>query len=111
MVKCVVKGGMRGIRRDTVNERALRILLECILVSCKRALKISSGDIKLPVTLFLLWDGRNIEKQECIPVGCVPSASVATSKGVSGLARGGSGLHMWGREVSITPHEQNDRRP
>ena len=25
-------GGMRGIRRDTVNERAVRILLECILV-------------------------------------------------------------------------------
>ena len=26
------RGGMRGIRRDTVNERAVRILLECILV-------------------------------------------------------------------------------
>ena len=25
-------GGMRGIRRDTVNERVVRILLECILV-------------------------------------------------------------------------------
>ena len=24
--------GMRGIRRDTVNERAVRILLECILL-------------------------------------------------------------------------------
>ena len=39
---CVVVGDMRGcrggvrgcgIRRDTVNERAVRILLECILVS------------------------------------------------------------------------------
>ena len=32
---CVVlggAGGVRGIRRDTVNERAVRILLECILV-------------------------------------------------------------------------------
>ena len=31
---CVVAlgGGMHGIRRDTVNERAVRILLECILV-------------------------------------------------------------------------------
>ena len=30
---CVVAGGgMRGIRRDTVNERVVRILLECILV-------------------------------------------------------------------------------
>ena len=27
------RGDMRGIRRDTVNERAVRILLECILVS------------------------------------------------------------------------------
>ena len=26
------KGGMPGIRRDMVNERAVRILLECILV-------------------------------------------------------------------------------
>ena len=26
------QGGMRGILRDTVNERAVRILLECILV-------------------------------------------------------------------------------
>ena len=25
-------GGVHGIRRDTVNERAVRILLECILV-------------------------------------------------------------------------------
>ena len=25
-------GGVRGIRRDTVNERAVHILLECILV-------------------------------------------------------------------------------
>ena len=30
---CVVaRGGVRRIRRDTVNERAVRILLECILV-------------------------------------------------------------------------------
>ena len=31
---CVVAGGegVRRIRRDTVNERAVRILLECILV-------------------------------------------------------------------------------
>ena len=26
------RGGVRGIRRDTVNEQAVRILLECILV-------------------------------------------------------------------------------
>ena len=29
---CVAKGSMLGIRRDTINERAVRILLECILV-------------------------------------------------------------------------------
>ena len=31
---CVVAGGggVHGIRRDTINERAVRILLECILV-------------------------------------------------------------------------------
>ena len=31
---CVMAGGggMRGIRRDTANERTVRILLECILV-------------------------------------------------------------------------------
>ena len=28
-----LQGGMHRIRRDTVNERAVRILLECILVS------------------------------------------------------------------------------
>ena len=27
-----LQGGMRGIRQDTVNEQAVRILLECILV-------------------------------------------------------------------------------
>ena len=31
----VVGGGMHRIRRDTVNERAVRILLECILVCLK----------------------------------------------------------------------------
>ena len=30
---CMVKGGVRGIRRDTINKRAVRILLECILVN------------------------------------------------------------------------------
>ena len=36
---CVVfsGGGMRRIRRDTVNERAVRILLECILVLVVRS--------------------------------------------------------------------------
>ena len=34
-------GGMHGIRRDTVNERAVRILLECILVNINIVTKIS----------------------------------------------------------------------
>ena len=29
---CIVVGGMRGTQRDTVNEQAVRILLECILI-------------------------------------------------------------------------------
>ena len=29
---CLGRGGMHRIRRDTVNEWAVRILLECILV-------------------------------------------------------------------------------
>ena len=35
---CMVKeGGVHGIRRDTINERVVRILLEYILVHCKIA--------------------------------------------------------------------------
>ena len=34
---CVVVGGVHRIRRDTVNERAVRILLECILVLKKNS--------------------------------------------------------------------------
>ena len=30
--RVLLLGGVHGIRRDTVNERAVRILLECILV-------------------------------------------------------------------------------
>ena len=31
---CMVVGGIHRIRRDTVNERTVHILLECILVQC-----------------------------------------------------------------------------
>ena len=41
---------------------------------------------------------KNIEKQECIPVGCIPSATVAVSRG--GLCSGGvyapGGVCSWG---------------
>ena len=36
---CMVVGGMCRIQQDTVNERAVRILMECILVSIKQILK------------------------------------------------------------------------
>ena len=42
------RGGMHRIRRDTVNERAVRILLQCILVSrllLKNTLKYLSKNI------------------------------------------------------------------
>ena len=35
---CGCRGGMRRIRQDTINERAYRILLECILVLGKNVL-------------------------------------------------------------------------
>ena len=45
-------GGMRRIRRDTVNERAVRILLECILV--------------LPTNLMLILQHRNRRFAEAV---------------------------------------------
>ena len=35
------RGGVRGIRRDTINKRAVRILLECILVKFNKFLHIN----------------------------------------------------------------------
>ena len=41
---CMAKGGMRGIRRDTeINERTVRILLECILMLVMTLLSYSSS--------------------------------------------------------------------
>ena len=37
--KCGCGGGMCGIRRDTVDERAVRILLECILLVVSNAMQ------------------------------------------------------------------------
>ena len=45
---CFFPGGhMRRIRRDTVNERAVRILLECILAEAAKALRPMSVDLLL----------------------------------------------------------------
>ena len=52
-----LQGGVRGIRRDTVNERAVRILLECILV----LLNISDLEkVEKKCAEFLLKPGTNI---------------------------------------------------
>ena len=81
---CMVAGGVRGcgghawlrgamhrIQRDTVSERAVHILLECILVEyicCLRLVSSNSRTVAGPGFL------RHKGKQDCIPVGCVPPA-------------------------------------
>ena len=40
-------GGVRSIRQDTVNERAVRILLECILVYYNIWLQLSGAQFPL----------------------------------------------------------------
>ena len=46
----------------------------------------------------LLWEIRiGLKKQECIPVGCVPSTSVAVSP------RGGGGWGLGGGDLSVGP--------
>ena len=42
----VAGGGVRGIRRDTVNERAVRILVECILVLQDAKIPLSALQIE-----------------------------------------------------------------
>ena len=55
-------------------------------------------------------DGHN-RKQECAPVGCVPSDAVAVSgRGGWWFCRGGGGVSAWGGVVHTTPCEQNDRQ-
>ena len=56
----VAGGGMRRIRRDTVNERAVRILLECILVLCN----FRCATHIVPRPLFL----PTCDLQELLPV-------------------------------------------
>ena len=63
---CVVVGGVhggrgdvRGIRRDTVNERAVRILLECILVSTS----IHVADNRFYATLLKFTHRAKITKK------------------------------------------------
>ena len=47
---CIVAGGgVRGIRRNMVNERAVRILLECILVDFK---KVASNTLMFVVQWY-----------------------------------------------------------
>ena len=67
---------------DTINERAVRILLECILVDLRIDLTKNSSE-ELSVQIFEKQWG-----QECIPVGCVPSAAVAVSPAMHALLEG-----------------------
>ena len=56
-------GGMHGIRRDTVNGRAVRILLECILVfSCQTQIigRIANGKIS---SFSKKHQGNNLARQ------------------------------------------------
>ena len=46
----VVGGGVHRIRQDTVNERAVRILLECILVLILKLMHILSGGSRISQT-------------------------------------------------------------
>ena len=45
----VAGGGVHRIRRDTVNERAVRILLECILVYLKCSHKLLTAQVVLKI--------------------------------------------------------------
>ena len=58
--------------------------------------------------LILIWD--LIKKQECIPVGCVPSAAVAFLGGVcpGGVCQGG--VPAWECLPRHLPCEQNHRQ-
>ena len=83
---------------DTVNKRLVCILLECILVYASF--------------------GKTFAKQECIPVGCIPSATVAICwgctwsggylvQGVYLVPEGVPGLRgvylVWGIPAQVTP--------
>ena len=67
---------------DTINEQAVRILLECILVESETAWPIitirvgkhSKALYERPIHISCLCLRLHYQKQDCIPVGCVPAA-------------------------------------
>ena len=67
-------GGMRRIRRDTVNERAVRILLECILVyseSTQRDRNLKFSKTKIHTDLYgrhFIYDTTAIVFNACLAI-------------------------------------------
>ena len=67
-------GGMRRIRRDTVNERAIRILLECILVyseSAQRDRNLKFSKTKIQRDLYgrhFIYDTTAIVFNACLAI-------------------------------------------
>ena len=67
-------GGMRRIRRDTVNERAVRILLECILVyseSAQRDRNLKFSKTKIHTDLYgrhFIYDTTAIVFNACLAI-------------------------------------------
>ena len=66
------------------------------VVNCKhyKTYRLVSFDCKVK------YNNNHIDQQECIPVGCVPPASVATSQYWGGVPSGGActsrGCTLWG---------------
>ena len=91
----------------TVSNRAVRILLKCTLVLCVNRPLLSR------MRRNPNWSGTSglMMQQECIPVGCVPSATVAVSRGGVCLGRGVSAQEERCLPGECTPPPgQNDRR-
>ena len=67
------QGGMHGIQRDTVNERAVRILLECILVNTYVKVKQNFSSKVQRYRPKLTADGVGFKFYECISRICACS--------------------------------------
>ena len=74
-------GGVRRIRRDTVNERAVRILLECILVFLAFTLKLPIQTLlSVASTHSVFWRASQFQQNEYTPVWALISCHQLTSK-------------------------------
>ena len=78
---CLVAGGVHRIRRDTVNERAVRILLECILVFLAFTLKLPIQTLlSVASTHSVFWRASQFQQNEYTPVWALISCHQLTSK-------------------------------